>query len=222
MCRMECRCLACALLQDIAGDAFFFQTVVESKQKEWVGKMLIPYAVFFAAASSASLVAGTVKLRLLAHKWRSRVQTGNQNRRPSLGGVPISPHLSSHESVVKLKHRLDERQLERYKYYCYLLAAVAKDIPMGAAHPTTSVELVRPHQRPSLCGGFGLWAGTMNTIYIVRMMDECVRTFNSETSQRVCDLVPSKTPILFLSTSARQLTLGPRDAGFAHALKLRI
>ena len=56
----------------------------------------------------------------------------------------------------------------------------------------------------------------MNTIYIVRMMDECVRTFNSETSKRVCDLVPSKTLILFLSTAAtRQLTLGPRDAGFA-------
>jgi hypothetical protein len=153
------RCLACTLLQDVAGDAFFFQTVVESKQKEWVGKMLIPYAVFFAAASAASLVAGTVKLRLLAHKWRSRVQTGVQTRRPTLGGVPISPHLASHASVLSLKDRLDERQLERYKYYCYLLAAVAQDIPMGAAHPTTSVELVRPHQQPSLCGGFGFGQG---------------------------------------------------------------
>ena len=62
----------------------------------------------------------------------------------------------------------------------------------------------------------------MNTIYIVRMMDECVRTFNSETSKRVCDLVPSKTLILFLSTSAtRRLMLGPRDAGFAQASRLR-
>ena len=63
----------------------------------------------------------------------------------------------------------------------------------------------------------------MNTIYIVRMMDECVRTFNSETSKRVCDLVPSKTLILFLSTPAtRQFTHGPRDAGFAQPLRLRI
>ena len=93
---------------------------------------------------------------------------------------------------------------------------------MGAARPTTSVELVRPYQQPSLCGGFGVWAGTMNTIYIVTMMDECVRTFNSETSKRVCDLVPSKTLILFLSTSAtRRLMLGPRDAGSAQALRLR-
>jgi hypothetical protein len=68
-----------------------------------------------------------------------------------------------------------------------------------------------------------VWAGTMNTIYLVTMMDECVRTFNSETSKRVCDLVPSKTLILFLSTPAtRQLTLGPRDAGFAQAPRLRI
>ena len=132
---MECRCLACTLLQDVAGDAFFFHTVVESKEKEWVGSMLVPYAVFFAAASAASLLAGAVKLRLLAHKWRSRVQTGAQTRRPTLGGVPISPHISGHESVVKLKERLDERQLERYKYYCYLLAALAQDIPMGTAYP---------------------------------------------------------------------------------------
>jgi hypothetical protein len=62
----------------------------------------------------------------------------------------------------------------------------------------------------------------MSTIYIVRMMDECVSTFKIEKSKRVCDLDQSKTLILFLSTPNTQpLTLGPHDAGLAQALGFR-
>jgi hypothetical protein len=40
----------------------------------------------------------------------------------------------------------------------------------------------------------------MNTIYIVRTMTECVGTFNSAKSERVCDLDAGTTLFLFLST----------------------
>ena len=141
VCRMERRRLACSLLQGLGGQAFFLRAIlqVDSKHKAWVYNMIVPYTVFFAVACGASLLAGIVKSRLIVHKWRSRVETGAKARRHSLGGVPIAPHLASHEAVVSLKDRLDERQLERYKYLCYLLAAVSQDIPMGTAHQATSV-----------------------------------------------------------------------------------
>ena len=40
----------------------------------------------------------------------------------------------------------------------------------------------------------------MNIFYILQMTDECVGTFNSEKSERVCDLDASSTLVLFLST----------------------
>ena len=104
---------------------------IESKQKEWVNQMLIPYSVFFAAACVASLAACIVKSRMLLRKWSSRVQPEAQSRRASLGGVPISEHLAKHPSVTALKERFGDRQLERRKYYCYVLSAVAQDIPVG-------------------------------------------------------------------------------------------
>jgi hypothetical protein len=116
--------------------------------------MLIPYAVFFAAACAASLVAGTVKVRLLIHKWRSRLQTGEQTpRRSSLGGVAISPQLGSHKSVISLKERFDGRQLERYKYYTYLMAAVAEDIPMG--RPALTPYAAGDSRAPAAANGLG-------------------------------------------------------------------
>jgi hypothetical protein len=45
-------------------------------------------------------------------------------------------------------------------------------------------------------------AGTMNTIYIVRTMMECVNTFDSERSERVCDLDAITTLVLLLSMPA--------------------
>ncbi len=120
--------------QDLAGDAFFFHTVYQFKHKEWVSAMLIPYSVLFAAACCVSLSAGLVKLRLCVGKWRSRgVHGQSKNRHFSLGGVPISPHVSTHSSVNDLKERFDEHRLERYKYYGYLLVAVFEDLPMGTA-----------------------------------------------------------------------------------------
>ncbi len=96
--------------------------------------------------------------------------------------------------MISLKERFDGRQLERYKYYTYLMAAVAGDIPMGRPALTPMRRVIRGHQRLRM-----VWAGTMNTIYIARMMDECVRTFESKKSDRVCDLDPSKTLVLLLS-----------------------
>ncbi len=120
--------------QDLAGDAFFFRTVYQFKSKEWVSAMLIPYTVLFAAACCVSLSAGFIKFRLFVGKWRSRgVHGQSKKRHSSLGGVPISPHLSAHSAVSDLKERFDYHRLERYKYYCYLLVAVFEDVPMGTA-----------------------------------------------------------------------------------------
>jgi hypothetical protein len=77
---------------------------------------------------------------LCVGKWRSRgVHGQSKNKRPSesLGGMAISPHLSTgtHSSVNDLKERLDEHpgRLERHKYYGHLLVAVFEDLPMGTA-----------------------------------------------------------------------------------------
>ena len=120
--------------------------MIQSKKRDWVSNMLIPYAVFFAASCAASLLAVIVKLRLFLHKWRSRGQAGSQSRRPSLGGVPISPTLSNQKAVRDLKSRFDERQLERYTYYCYVLTAVVEDIPMGQTAHQTLCRVAEPLQ----------------------------------------------------------------------------
>jgi hypothetical protein len=48
----------------------------------------------------------------------------------------------------------------------------------------------------------------MNTIYIVRTMTECVDTFDGDKSHRVCDLDPSTTLFLLLSTPAPTVFAG--------------
>ena len=96
--------------------------------------MLVPYTVLFAAACCVSLSTVLVKFRLFVYKWRSRgVHGQSEKRRSSLGGVPISPHLSAHRTVSDLKDRFDVHRLERYQYYGYLLGAVFEDLPMGTA-----------------------------------------------------------------------------------------
>jgi hypothetical protein len=133
-------------LQDLAGDAFFFHTLYKSKYKEWVRMMLVPYAVLFAAACCVSLLAGLVKLRLFIGKWRSRRDSsdGRGQKRLSLGGVQISPHMSGHFAVGELKERFDVHRLERYKYGCYLLVAVFEDLPMGRAMPYGTTCITSP------------------------------------------------------------------------------
>jgi hypothetical protein len=124
----------CNLLQDLAGDAIFLRSVLESKKKAWVRAMLVPYAVFFALACVASLVATGVKLSLFIKKWRSRSSgpnRGHGQKRHSLGGVLISPNMAGDVAVAALKDRFDVHRLERYKYYSYLLLAALEDIPMG-------------------------------------------------------------------------------------------
>jgi hypothetical protein len=128
------RLLSRSFSQDLAGDAFFFHTVYQFKYKGWVSAMLVPYTVLFAAACCVSLSTCLVKFRLFVYKWRSRgVHGQSEKRRSSLGGVPISPHLSAHRSVRSLKDRFDVHRLERYQYYGYLLVAVFEDLPMGTA-----------------------------------------------------------------------------------------
>ena len=141
----------CPLLQDLAGDAFFFHTVFQFKHKEWVRAMLIPYSMLFAAACCVSLLAGLVKLRLFVAKWRSRESSAGRGQRSrSLGGVQISPHLSGHIAVGELKERFDAHRLERYKYYGYLLAAVIQDVPMGTAASDDAVAMPAALASPSL------------------------------------------------------------------------
>ncbi len=132
------RCLVCTLLQDLAGDAMFLRSVIESKKKAWVRAMLVPYAVFFALACVASLVATLVKLRLLMKTWRSRTSgptRGHGKKSHSLGGVSISPNMADDVAVAALNHRFDVHLLERYQLYGYLFLAVLEDIPMGIVRP---------------------------------------------------------------------------------------
>jgi hypothetical protein len=107
--------------------------------------MLVPYAALFAAACCVSLLAGGVKMRLFIGKWRSRNSSGGRGqKRLSVGGVQISPHMTGHFAVGELKDRFDVHRLERYKYGCYLLVAVFEDLPMGRALPDGTTCLTSP------------------------------------------------------------------------------
>jgi hypothetical protein len=172
--------------------------------------MFIPYSVLFAAGCVASLVSCMVKFNLLVRKWRSRnVKPGQSGRfrKFSVGGVKISPELikqeSDHEAMTSLQDRFDVHQLERYKSYCYLMVAIAEDIPLGTCSyprtvsPANATQLLHVGCMTSPCGV----EGAMNTVYMLWTIQECVETFRSE-SQRVCDLDASSTLVLLLSMPA--------------------
>jgi hypothetical protein len=185
-----------ALLQDVAGDAIFLRSVLESRKKEWVRAMLVPYAVFFASACTASLMATFVKLCLFIKKWRTR--TGRSDGPgQTLGSMKISPDISGHDAVAALKDRFDLHRLEKYKLYSYLLLAAFEDIPLG-----TNPMIPSPHlaKRPAL--SHATRTGAMNTIYIIRAMVECVEAFSSPKNEGVCDLDESTTLLLVFSTPA--------------------
>ncbi len=187
-----------ALLQDVAGDAIFLRSVLESRKKEWVRAMLVPYAVFFASACTASLMATFVKLCLFIKKWRARTGRGNGPGQ-TLGSMKISPDISGHDAVAALKDRFDLHRLEKYKLYSYLLLAAFEDIPLGTNPPDDSVAPPCQASRPITCDAD---TGAMNTIYIIRAMVECVEAFSSPKNEGVCDLDESTTLLLVFSTPA--------------------
>jgi hypothetical protein len=78
--------------------------------------------------------------------------------------------------------------------------AVFEDLPMGTALLLAMMRLPASAE-PVPAVSRATRTGTMNTIYIVRSVTECVGTFDkSEKSERVCDLDVSTTFFLFLST----------------------
>ena len=125
-------------LQDIAGDAFCFVTVRKQSHKQWVGRMLQPYLIFFVLSCAVSLAGMVVKTLLLLEKFQSRHrarQDGSSRARLSLGKMVIKReslrNVKTEKTVAELQAKFDAHKLSRRKDYCALLAVFFEDLPMG-------------------------------------------------------------------------------------------
>ena len=125
-------------LQDIAGDAFCFVTVRKQSHKQWVGRMLQPYLIFFVLSCAVSLAGMAVKTLLLLEKFQSRHrarQDGSSRARLSLGKMVIKReslrNVKTEKTVAELQAKFDAHKLSRRKDYCALLAVFFEDLPMG-------------------------------------------------------------------------------------------
>ena len=216
-------------MTDIAGDGFFFATLLKYKSKEWVSRLFIPYSVCFATACIVSLFAVAVKirsgfnlrsccpcpvlgggafLRLFVDKFRSR-QPGM--RRHSIGGVVVAPALMENKRASDLKERFDVHKMERMTLLLNLTLAVFEDIPMGTARVSgflgasgASLGSSKGHQRPP-----SHWvsdAGVMSAVFLFQSMRECIGAADpsSERADRICDLKPTETLVLLMSMLVRR------------------
>ncbi len=56
-------------MPDLAGDGFFFVTVQRNQRKDWVKRLFVPYAVFFALSCLISVVSMIVKIQIIRQKF---------------------------------------------------------------------------------------------------------------------------------------------------------
>lgn len=101
--------------------------------KQWVQRIFLPYVVFFALASGASLLSIAVEMRLLSHKWGLHRSSNSHFLRGR--GVPVTPELYQHEKVKAYEEKYFASMLERRRTYCNLLLVGFEDIPMGQSSP---------------------------------------------------------------------------------------
>jgi hypothetical protein len=149
---------------DAAGDGLFFFEVRKQSSKPWVSRLITPYTILFALACAVSFASMAMKSRLLVLKLKSRfavneVVTASPrlNRRLSIGGVAISPGLSSAlsvshsdlDTIAELKSKFDEHRMHRHLALCHIASALLEDVPMGKLLPKLLRTVIA---EISLCG----------------------------------------------------------------------
>ena len=126
------------VVQDFAGDAFFFATIRSYRHKEWVDAMFLPYTVLFALAAMVSLVSFLVNGRILllrchSHGSASAPSPLGSGRRNSVGGVLVPANSAMSELKAKFRHVGAEGQV-RYAPF-RAIASALRPSPRLARRP---------------------------------------------------------------------------------------
>jgi hypothetical protein len=191
------------VVQDIAGDCFFFATIRSYRHKGWVDAMFLPYTLLFTLAAMLSLSSIGLHGYILLLRCRDHGAVVSPSRLVSVAAQERS------NSIKTLKSKFDLHRFERWRHICGLLLGLLEDLPMGALllHCENSEQSeVRP-----------LDAGIMNGVFVARSVIECIDAANAGggstgAKSSICDLMPRQLTLLMLSLSTSAIMFGSKLA----------
>ena len=150
LCRRSLHCEAHAL----PGDGFLTVNVYSHRQKEWVGRLAMPYIICYAVAALASLFVIAHKMRLFVVGVKSHWQHGGGGgaRRPNAGmaaaltpvsladifdsdslvmvhGIPVPRALAEHADIAEHHKALEATMRRKHKIIGMLVLAMLEGVP---------------------------------------------------------------------------------------------
>jgi hypothetical protein len=142
----------------LSGDGFLTVKVYSQRQKEWVGRLAMPYIICYAVAALASLFVIAHKMRLFVVGVKSHWQHGGGARggagagQPNAGvavaltpvsladildsdslvmvhGIPVPRALAEHADIAEHHEALDATMRRKHKIIGMLVLAMLEGVP---------------------------------------------------------------------------------------------